>query len=102
MRIGLVGWVLVASCIGTLIILAFLAISTNRGFEENDRLRHLVTDSYDARSALQELMTLHQDIEIGQRGYAITGVPRSSNHIALPKRKSKVSVKKKMKKSYDS
>jgi len=73
LRIGLVGWVLVASCIGTLIILAFLAISTNRGFEENDRLRHLVTDSYDARSALQELMTLHQDIEIGQRGYAITG-----------------------------
>ena len=67
------GGVLVAACIGALVILGFLTVATNNGFEENDLLREVVIDSYDNRGALQELMTLHQDIEIGQRGYSITG-----------------------------
>ena len=66
-------WILITTCVGTLLILAFLSLATDRGFEQNARLRQQVSNSYDARAALQGVLTRHQDIELGQRGYVITG-----------------------------
>lgn len=68
-------WVLVTTCAGVLLILSFLSLATDRGFAENARLRQQVVDSYDARAALQEVLARHQDIELGQRGFVITGDP---------------------------
>ncbi|MDO9369445.1 MAG: CHASE3 domain-containing protein [Sphingopyxis sp.] len=67
---------LVVTCAGVLLILSFLSLATDRGFEENARLRQQVVDSYDARAALQGVLARHQDIELGQRGFVITGDPR--------------------------
>jgi len=69
-------WVLVFTCAGALLILFFLSLATDRGFEQNARLRQQVSNSYDARAALQGVLTRHQDIELGQRGYLITGDPQ--------------------------
>lgn len=69
-------WVLVFTCVGALLILSFLSLATDRGFEQNARLRQEVSNSYDARAALQGVLTRHQDIELGQRGYVITGDPK--------------------------
>lgn len=69
-------WVLVTTCAGVLLILSFLSLATDRGFEENARLRQQVVDSYDARAALQGVLARHQDIELGQRGFVITGDPQ--------------------------
>ena len=68
-------WVLVTTCAGVLLILSFLSLATDRGFAENARLRQQVVDSYDARAALQGVLARHQDIELGQRGFVITGDP---------------------------
>jgi PAS domain S-box-containing protein len=67
--------VLVVTGAGALLILFFLSLATDRGFEQNARLRQQVSNSYDARAALQGVLTRHQDIELGQRGYVITGNP---------------------------
>lgn len=69
-------WVLVTTCAGVLFILSILSLATDRGFEENARLRQQVVDSYDARAALQGVLARHQDIELGQRGFVITGDPQ--------------------------
>lgn len=66
-------WVLIAASVGTLLILFFLSLATDRGFEQNSLLRQQVASSYDARAALQAVLTRHLDIELGQRGYVITG-----------------------------
>lgn len=68
-------WVLIVTGAGALLILFFLSLATDRGFEQNARLRQQVSNSYDARAALQAVLTRHQDIELGQRGYVITGDP---------------------------
>lgn len=70
---GAANGVLIAASAGVLLILVFLALATDRGFEQSARLRQEVFDSYDARASLQAVLTLHQDIETGQRGYVITG-----------------------------
>lgn len=67
---------LAGTCAAALLILLFLAIDVDRGFEENARLRQDVSDSYDARAALQAVLNRHLDIELGQRGYIITGDTR--------------------------
>ena len=67
---------LAGTCVAALLILLFLAIDVDRGFEENARLRQDVSDSYDARAALQAVLNRHLDIELGQRGYVITGDAR--------------------------
>ncbi|HVH48786.1 MAG TPA: CHASE3 domain-containing protein [Sphingomicrobium sp.] len=67
---------LVATCAGALLILFFLTLAIDREFDENVRLRQAVSASYDARAALQGVLTRHQDIELGQRGYVITGDER--------------------------
>src|SRR3546814_9317068 len=66
-------WVLITACVGALLLLFFLSLATDRGFAQNARLRQDVSNSYDARAALQGVLTRHQDIELGQRGYIITG-----------------------------
>lgn len=74
-RVATKNWVLVVTCAGVLVILSFLSLGTDRGFAENARLRQQVVDSYDARAALQGVLARHQDIELGQRGFVITGDP---------------------------
>ena len=75
LRAGKANWVLITAAIGVLLILSFLSLATDRGFEQNARLRQDVAESYNARAVLQAVLTLHQDIELGQRGYVITGDP---------------------------
>ena len=72
-KMGLINALLVISSAAALLLLFFLALSTDRGFEQSKRLRDIAADSYDSRIALQDVLTLHQDIEVGQRGYVITG-----------------------------
>lgn len=74
-RVAAKNWVLVVTCAGVLVILSFLSLGIDRGFAENARLRQQVVDSYDARAALQGVLARHQDIELGQRGFVITGDP---------------------------
>src|SRR3546814_6245743 len=62
-------WVLITACVGALLLLFFLSLATDRGFAQNARLRQDVSNSYDARAALQGVLTRHQDIELGPRGY---------------------------------
>ncbi|WP_077147512.1 CHASE3 domain-containing protein [Sphingopyxis sp. KK2] len=69
-------WVLIVTGAGAFLILFFLSLATDGGFEQNARLRQQVSNSYDARAALQGVLTRHQDIELGQRGYVITGDPQ--------------------------
>jgi len=84
MDIRMSGWhrailtngLLIGTCAGALLVLLFLAIDVDRGFEQNARLRQDVSESYDARAALQAVLTRHLDIELGQRGYVITGNPQ--------------------------
>ena len=64
---------LVAACAALFLLLFFLALSIDQGFEQNARLRQEASNSYDDRAALQAVLMRHQDIEIGQRGYVITG-----------------------------
>ncbi|MEO6216972.1 MAG: CHASE3 domain-containing protein [Sphingomonas sp.] len=58
------------------LILVLLAIIINRGFDETASLRREVVRSYETRAELQRLLSLHQDIETGQRGFVITGDER--------------------------
>lgn len=67
---------LIGTCATALLFVLFLVLDVDRGFEQNARLRQDVSDSYDARAALQAVLNGHQDIELGQRGYVITGDPR--------------------------
>lgn len=72
-RVARGNWVLIVTGGAALLILFFLSLATDRGFEQNARLRQQVADSYNARAALQGVLTRHQDIELGQRGFIITG-----------------------------
>ena len=67
------GAVVIAAAVGVPVILLVMAFLVNRGFEETARLRREVERSYETRAALEHVLSLHQDIELGQRGYLITG-----------------------------
>lgn len=67
---------IVAALIGVPLILVLLTIMINRGFDETASLRREVVRSYETRAELQRLLSLHQDIETGQRGFVITGDER--------------------------
>ncbi|SMF61196.1 ATP-binding protein [Allosphingosinicella indica] len=54
------------------IFLAILTLLVSRGFAETEALRGDVIRSYESRSRLQRILSLHQDIETGQRGFALT------------------------------
>ena len=53
----------------------FLSLQVTRGFAETAALRGDVIRSFEDRAELQRLRSLHQDLEIGQRGYVLTGNP---------------------------
>jgi len=63
----------IAAAAGVPVILLGMAFLVNQGFEETARLRREVEHSYETRAALARVLSLHQDIELGQRGYLITG-----------------------------
>ncbi|WP_076743524.1 ATP-binding protein [Sphingomonas jeddahensis] len=63
---------MIAAPIGAALILLVLTLSVARGFGEMAALRQEVIRSYEARSELQRILSLHQDLELGQRGYVIT------------------------------
>jgi PAS domain S-box-containing protein len=55
------------------LFLLFLSVQVARGFDETAALRAEVVRSYETRAALQRVLSLHQDLETGQRGYVVTG-----------------------------
>jgi PAS domain S-box-containing protein len=55
--------------------LVILGVQVNRGFRETQALRAEVIRSYEDRAQLQRLLSLHQDLETGQRGYNLTADP---------------------------
>lgn len=70
-RLGRISVVAAAASVPA--ILLVLTTLANRGFDETERLRLEVERSYQTRAALERVLSLHQDIELGQRGYLITG-----------------------------
>lgn len=57
-------------------ILGVLAVQVTRGFGQTEALRREVIRSYETRAELMRILSLHQDIETGQRGYVLTSDPR--------------------------
>lgn len=64
-----------AACGGSLLILLILTNAINTGFEDTARLRQLAAESYEARALLQAILSRHQDLELGQRGYVLSADP---------------------------
>ena len=57
-------------------LLAIMGFLVSRSFGETEDLRAEVSRSYETRAELRRVLSLHQDIETGQRGYVITGERR--------------------------
>jgi PAS domain S-box-containing protein len=55
------------------LILLLLGQLLSSQFDQSRQLRAEVDDSYAARLAVQRLLSVHQDMETGQRGYVLTG-----------------------------
>jgi len=72
-RAELTRWAVIAAVICVPLLLLILTLLVGRGFEETATLRREVIRSYEARADLQRILSLHQDLETGQRGYLITG-----------------------------
>ncbi|MCD2325076.1 ATP-binding protein [Sphingomonas sp. IC-56] len=69
----LIQWMVIAAAIGTPLLLVVMTVLVGQGFDRTAALRHELARSYEARAELQHILSLHQDLEIGQRGYLITG-----------------------------
>lgn len=67
------GVVAIGAAGGIPVLLLVMAFLVDQGFEETARLRREVESSYETRAALGRVLSLHQDLELGQRGYLITG-----------------------------
>ncbi|UYY59615.1 ATP-binding protein [Sphingomonas sp. S2-65] len=67
---------MIAAAIGTPLLLVIVTLLVGRGFDETAALRREVVRSYEARAELQRILSLHQDLETGQRGLLITGDQR--------------------------
>jgi len=67
--------VIIVALVGVPLILLLLTILVDRGFDETALLRRRSIQSYETRAELQRILSLHQDVETGQRGYVITGNP---------------------------
>jgi PAS domain S-box-containing protein len=72
-RTRLARWGMVAAVFSVPLILLVLMVLVGRGFDETAALRREVVRSYEARGDLQHILSLHQDLETGQRGFVITG-----------------------------
>jgi PAS domain S-box-containing protein len=68
-------WWAVLASVTVAVFLVALTLQVNRGFSETRALRAEVIRSYEARAELELLLSLHQDLETGQRGYNLTGNP---------------------------
>ena len=86
-------WVMRALAIATIIAVPALLLGVNhllsREFVEIRELRQAVDQSYSTRAQLMRLLSLHQDLETGQRGYVLTGrsmflAPYDRAHQAIP------------------
>ena len=70
-----VWWVVIAGIAVTGIV-AVLGLQVTRGFGQTEALRREVIRSYETRADLARILSLHQDIETGQRGYVLTSDAR--------------------------
>ena len=66
-------WAVLAAVICAPLLLLGLTLLVGRGFDETGVLRREVIRSYEARVALERILSLHQDLETGQRGFLLTG-----------------------------
>jgi PAS domain S-box-containing protein len=68
-----------ALAISTIIAIVVLLLGVNqllsREFSQTQELRRAVERSYSARARLMHILSLHQDLETGQRGYVLTERP---------------------------
>ncbi|HEV2078568.1 MAG TPA: CHASE3 domain-containing protein [Allosphingosinicella sp.] len=55
------------------LILILLALLQARQFDQADALSRRVDASFEARAQIRSILSLHQDIETGQRGFILTG-----------------------------
>ena len=62
-----------AAVISVPLLLLVATLLVGRGFDHTAALRREVIRSHEARSELQRIFSLHQDLETGQRGFVITG-----------------------------
>lgn len=72
---GFVWWVLIAGTV-VAVVMVTVSLQVMRGFAETQALRSEVTRSYEVRAELRHVLSLHQDLETGQRGYVLTGDAR--------------------------
>ena len=75
------GWQIVALAVVPLFLLA-MSLLVARGFAETEALRREIVRSYETRAELRHLLSLHQDLETGQRGFILT----SDRHFLEPHR----------------
>lgn len=69
-------WGAISVVVGVPLLLLLLMLLVGRGFDDTATLRREVVRSYDVRTQLQQILSLHQDLETGQRGFVITGDER--------------------------
>lgn len=65
----------VISAVGLVFILAVLGILQVRQFDQTRDLRQRANQSYETRTQIIRFLSLHQDLETGQRGFVLTGDP---------------------------
>jgi PAS domain S-box-containing protein len=68
-----VRWMVIAAVISTPLLMIVVTLLVGQGFDRTAALRREVARSYETRAQLQHILSLHQDLETGQRGYLITG-----------------------------
>jgi PAS domain S-box-containing protein len=73
-RISFLWWLAIA-CVAIAAVLITMSLQLNRNLTAAAELRAEVTRSYETRAELSHILTLHQDIETGQRGFLLTGDP---------------------------
>jgi PAS domain S-box-containing protein len=66
-------WSALFAAIAITALLAYLTLEVNREFGRTQTMRADVIHSYETRAELERLLSLHKDLETGQRGYNLTG-----------------------------
>ncbi len=77
LRVGrkFLAWQVVALAVVP-VFLIVLSLLVSRGFAETEALRSEIVRSYETRAELRHILSLHQDIETGQRGFILSADPR--------------------------
>ncbi|MBA3677581.1 MAG: CHASE3 domain-containing protein [Sphingosinicella sp.] len=65
----------IAAVVAVPLILLLLGALQVRQSDYAQELRSRVTQAYESRARLERFLSLHQDLETGQRGYIVTGQP---------------------------